>query len=38
MEGNLMGWRSDMDEFGPDLDIYEENADAIAALEEEEEE
>jgi len=27
-----------MDEFGPDLDIYEENADAIAALEEEEEE
>jgi len=31
-----MSWRSDMDEFGPDLDIYEENADAIAELEEDE--
>jgi hypothetical protein len=31
-----MSWRSDMDEYGPDLDIYEENADAIAEMEEEE--
>jgi hypothetical protein len=33
-----MGWRSDMDEFGPDLDINEEFANEIMEAEEKEEE